>query len=74
MSLYDAQTALDALPPQEEGAPAVAPKAASEEELQWRELCTSIARAADEEKAALLEELSQVRLDLDGQLAHCLIA
>ena len=48
--------ALDALPPKEEGAPAAAPKAASEEELQWRELCTSIARAADEEKAALLEE------------------
>merc|ERR1719482_1617189 len=53
MALYDAQNALDALPPKEEGAEgepkkegAGEPKKeASEEELQWRELCTSIARA-----------------------------
>ena len=34
MALYDAQSALDALPPKEDGAPAAAPKPASEEELQ----------------------------------------
>ena len=36
-----------------------------EGELQWRELCTSIARGADEEKAMLLEELNNVRSEMD---------
>ena len=56
MALYDAQSALDALPEPPEGAPAPAP-ASLDGQMQWRELCTSIARAADEEKAMLLEEV-----------------
>ena len=38
---------------------------ADEGELQWRELCTSIARGADEEKAMLLEELNNVRSEME---------
>ena len=64
MALYDAESALESLPPKEEGAPAAAPSA---DEMQWRELATSIARGADEEKAALLEELNRVRADLERQ-------
>ena len=67
MALFDAESALESLPPKEDGAPAAAPEAGGDDELQWRELCTSIARAADEEKAALLEELNRVRADLEGQ-------
>ena len=40
---------------------------ADEGELQWRELCTSIARGADEEKAILLEELNNVRSEMERQ-------
>ncbi|KAL1529784.1 hypothetical protein AB1Y20_000718 [Prymnesium parvum] len=66
MALYDAESALDALPGGD--ALAAAPSSASESELQWRGLCTSIARAADEEKAWLLEELNNVRMEFDSQL------
>ena len=55
-ALYDPQSALEALPPRDAAAPAPAP-APDDGQMQWRELCTSIARAADEEKAMLLEEL-----------------
>ena len=68
MALYDAQSALDALPEPPEGAPAPAP-ASLDGQMQWRELCTSIARAADEEKAMLLEELSSVRAELEREIA-----
>ena len=68
MALYDAQSALDALPEPPEGAPAPAP-ASLDGQMQWRELCTSIARAADEEKAMLLEELSSVRAELERETA-----
>lgn len=61
MALVDAQSALEALPPAAAEAAATAEMNPPDEgELQWRDLCSSIARAADEEKAALLEE---VRLD-----------
>ena len=68
MALYDAQAALEALPPNADGTPAAAaPAPANEGELQWRELCTSIARGADEEKAMLLEELNNVRAEIERQ-------
>ena len=67
MALFDAESALESLPPKEEGAPEPAKEEGGDDEMQWRELCTSIARAADEEKAALLEELNRVRADLEGQ-------
>jgi hypothetical protein len=68
MALYDAQTALEALPTeQRDGIPAPTSAPACDGELQWRELCTSIARGADEEKAMLLEELSAVRAELERQ-------
>ena len=54
MALFDAQAALEALPPSE-AAEEKKPVEADEGELHWRELCTSIARGADEEKAMLLE-------------------
>ena len=55
MALFDAQAALEALPPSETAEEKQLPKpaVADEGELQWRELCTSIARGADEEKAIL---------------------
>merc|ERR1719506_1479716 len=70
MALFDAESALESLPPKEEGEDKEKEEPKEEggdDEMQWRELCTSIARAADEEKAALLEELNRVRADLEGQ-------
>merc|ERR1719453_1686520 len=66
MALFDAESALEQLPPKEEGAED-AKKEGEDDEMQWRELCTSIARAADEEKATLLEELNRVRADLEAK-------
>ena len=66
MALFDAQAALEALPPSESaGAEEKKSAVADEGELQWRELCTSIARGADEEKAMLLEELNNVRSEME---------
>ena len=62
MALFDAESALEQLPPKEEGEEA---NEGADDEMQWRELCTSIARAADEEKATLLEELNMVRAELE---------
>ena len=53
MALFDAESALESLPPKEDGAEEKPPEEGADDEMQWRELCTSIARAADEEKAAL---------------------
>jgi hypothetical protein len=54
----DAENALEQLPPKEEGEEGNEANEGADDEMQWRELCTSIARAADEEKATLLEELN----------------
>jgi len=67
MALFDAESALESLPPKAEGEEENKEEGAADDEMQWRELCTSIARAADEEKAQLLEELNRVRAELEGQ-------
>ena len=65
MALFDAENALEQLPPKEEGEEGNEANEGADDEMQWRELCTSIARAADEEKATLLEELNMVRAELE---------
>jgi hypothetical protein len=65
MALFDAESALEQLPPKEEGEEGNEANEGADDEMQWRELCTSIARAADEEKATLLEELNMVRAELE---------
>ena len=76
MALFDAESALESLPPKDEAGgaergPRGAGEASADDEMQWRELCTSHrARAHDEEKAALLEELNRVRADLGGRRAQ----
>ena len=63
--LFDAENALEQLPPKEEGEEGSEANEGADDEMQWRELCTSIARAADEEKATPLEELNMVRAELE---------
>ena len=65
MALFDAESALEQLPPKEEGEEGNEANEGADDEMQWRELCTSIARAADEEKATLIEELNMVRSALE---------
>jgi len=63
--LFDAENALEQLPPKEVGEEGSEANEGADDEMQWRELCTSIARAADEEKATPLEELNMVRAELE---------
>jgi hypothetical protein len=44
MALFDAESALEQLPPKEEGEEGNEANEGADDEMQWRELCTSIAR------------------------------